>query len=163
MRQPKPDALKQLQGTDRADRINPEQPQWDCVVEAKAPDYFNSMERKVWDNIVPQLIKQKLFQTIDQATVVILCQSLANYHTLHSLTRGKFGKVENGKVTCDNEVYKLYQIQQMALKTAIDLMKQYGFTPVARQKMMIPPDQDTGAHPGKKQILPPKPSIDVGI
>lgn len=160
---PKPDVLKKLQGTDRADRMNPLQPEFELVDEAVSPEYFNELEAKVWNSIVPQLIKQKLFQTIDQSTLVILCQNLATYHSLHSMTRGKLGKLQGNKLVCDNEAYKLFQIQQQALKTAVDLMKQYGFTPVARQKMTVPPDFQTGEHPKKQKILPQKPTPDVEI
>jgi len=162
-RLPKPDILKKLQGTDTPSRLNAEQPEFDTVDNAASPDYFNELETKVWDSIVPQLIKTKLFQTIDQSSLVILCQNLATYHSLHSMTRGKLGRMQGNKLVCDNEAYKLFQIQQAALKTAIDLMKQYGFTPVARQKMTVPPDFQTGEHPKKQKILPQKPTPDVDI
>ena len=157
-RPPKPDQLKILQGTARPDRMNHDQPKFDLELDATPPTHLSALQIKIWEEIVPRLQEQKLYTTIDLPMISVLCVHLAKYWEIESVIGGKMYTVnsQSGKITCNNEAYKLYMIQSMAWNNANKIMTKYGMSPVDRQKMKIEKPE------GKKydDILPPKPPIE---
>lgn len=153
---------KKLQGTYRPDRDNLDKPlNGEIVIGMDAPDFFDETEKRVWDQVMPELKKVNLLYSIDILSLVILCQELGAYFRIHSLARGKLAVIRGGKVECDNEIYKLKVVQKMHLTNAKELMINFGLTPQARQKLqmaLIDPAGDREPNRNARQnVLPPKP------
>ena len=154
MRPPKPDSMKLLQGTARADRMNTEQPEFQQVYKQDAPPYLSDMARKIWDEIVPQLIAARVFTTIDEAAVAMLCSELAAYWKYEHVCRERTAKISTKKIVIDKDAYKLEMLKQMHFNNANKLMIQYGMTPVSRQRMKL---QDPGGPAPLDSVIPPLP------
>lgn len=159
MRPPKLDSLKKLQGTQRPDRMNFDQPQYNLIIEQQPPEHLSGLEIKAWNEIVPKLIKSNVYTEIDEAAILVLISSLAKFWEIESMIKGKLGSVKNGKVECNNESYKLLQMQQTLWNRSYKLMIDFGMTPVARQKMRLAPDE--GKPQAMTTVIPPKPTIEA--
>ena len=153
----KPDAIKKLQGTDRSDRMNFDQPVYDIVIEHQAPEYLSGLEVKAWNEIVPKLIKANVYTEIDLNAILVMITSLAKFWEIENLIKGKLGVIVNGKVECNNETYKLLQMQQTLWNRSYKLMIDFGMTPVARQKLRLQPED--GKPQAMTAVIPPKPQL----
>lgn len=151
-RPPKPDKLKKLQGTDRLDRMNLDQPEYREIKDVTPPDDLTDDEKKIWLEIVPQFIASGIYTEIDVQPICMMCSELAEYWKLHEAMTG----LEPSNDAEFKKMYKIGQLKQMKFKSATQLMKEYGMTPVARQGLTL---TGAGAKNPLKDALPPKPSL----
>lgn len=72
----KPTALKILEGTDRPDRSNPNEPQPELIVDPpKPPDDLDSYAKAKWDELAPRLMRQRLLTEADLEMLALTCSA----------------------------------------------------------------------------------------
>ena len=154
---------KELQGTYRPDRDNLDAPpKGELIIGMDAPDFFDSTEKMVWDQVFGELKKINLVYSVDVMSLVILCQELGSYFRLHKLSRGKLvTEDESGRLQYNADMYKIKATQSQHLKNAKTLMVDFGLSPQARQKLqmaLIDPSGEREANQDtRNNVLPPKP------
>lgn len=145
----KPDALKILQGTDRLDRMNTRQPEFEPLsVDAAPPALLPKTARTVWRDLVPKMAAAGLVTEVDVGAICMLCSEIAAYW--------QYTRRADRLPIDSKERYKLEQLKQMKFKSAEKLMVQFAMTPIARQKVIL-----GGSFPGYDMgdALPPKPEL----
>ncbi len=160
----KPDKVKILQGTARADRMNDDQPEFPTIIHATAPDYLSRLEKKVWEHIVPQLIQAKIFQTIDETLISMAVVELAAYWEIQDLVKGKIATKLNGKIRVNKEALKLRRQQKEHFRNAERILSQFGFSPSARQSLKFsPPGGGDDSGDPMDRIFPKKPELSAPV
>ena len=132
----KPTKLKVIEGNKgkRATNANEIDPAF--LNDLTAPDWLPADAKLVWDEIAPQLRKNRVLTIMDVHALEQGCVAIAAYREATSQMNGEF-TVNNGK-----SLNQLMIAQSMAFKQAQAVMQQFGMTPVARSKVMVDPQGD---------------------
>jgi P27 family predicted phage terminase small subunit len=127
----KPTALKKLHGTYRADRAleNEFTPMVSSSVPLPPHD-LNEWGRVEWNRIVPQLIDYGLFTEFDKSMLYSYCNEYGKYVEYETILKekGRIKKAPSGYPM----INPLESMAQRALKNAITIATQFGFTPSSR-------------------------------
>jgi P27 family predicted phage terminase small subunit len=77
----KPTALHVVEGTERPDRSNPEEPQPPVLTGSPRPPTWlkKSRARAAWKRLAADLIAQRLLTTLDPTSLGLLCDAFADY------------------------------------------------------------------------------------
>ena len=105
-RRPSPTALKLLKGTDRKDRMNPDEPQ-PALLELgdKPPSWVrDARARKAWQDLAPLLRSNGLLAVIDAPALGLLVEAFADYiaarEVLDGIRCGHCGRSMRSRVPC---------------------------------------------------------------
>ena len=133
----KPNNLKRIQGTYRADRddgleleVQPEIP--------KCPPHLKGEARKEWNRITVELYKLGLITPLDRAALSAYCTLWATYVQCDKVIRAN-GLTVMGKRGIARRPEVL--IRSKAMSQMREFLIQFGMTPVSRTRLNI--DQDT--------------------
>jgi len=136
-RKQKPLELKKLHKTLRKDRQDGKGvPATVIDFIPPAPSILNKYGKEEWNIIVPQLRELGLLAKTDMAMVKAYCINWGRYVALeHELSKGdrKF-TTDKGNVI----VHPMHYVQQDALKAAIKIATEFGFTPSSRAGIKVP-------------------------
>jgi P27 family predicted phage terminase small subunit len=133
-RNPKPTALKLIQGTLRADRANPAEfiPQGDLRA---APGWMNESEKAGWDFAISKAPKG-LLKELDQSvlTIWVVAENLHREATEKVHSEGMITLAPNTKLPIQSPYMPIINRQaEIMLKAA----GQMGFTPASRSKIVM--------------------------
>jgi P27 family predicted phage terminase small subunit len=136
-----PKEIKELQGTDRKDRISPDIPSFGKVINVtRAPAYLSTKEKAMYKTLCADLITGRVLENPDLSLVARLV--VYNTEWFDSLTNIR----ETGKYTIDEksgrtiikpEFTTLMQLEKMIR----DLESDLGLSPAARQRLKIMPKE----------------------
>lgn len=151
MRPAIPDEIKRIKGTYRDDRANHQKPKFDLVISSDPPSYLSPTAKLAWNEIVPQFIRARMFQSMDQFAVAMMCNELADYWDITKILEGKKYSIVKGRIEISNSSFKMMRLQSEKLKNVYKILQDFGMSPSSRQKLKIQPPQDD---------KPPKSPID---
>lgn len=134
----KPTALKELEGTRRADREPVEPIQFEVISGdiPKAPIYFGKRAKEIWKSVLTQYKAVGMFSAQDLPSLQVYCKAVED---LEEIEEGlKNGTYERFFVTETAKFQQIHPIMSIRTK-AIDDIKVYGamlgLNPVARTKI----------------------------
>ena len=137
----KPTILKILNGIERKDRINQNEPKPELVL-IPCPEYIrnDTIAYNEWNRIVPELYKLGLLTNIDRATLELYC-------TQYSIYRRSYETInEEGLVTTNisngDKAHPSTQIAREAAKIIKAIAVEFGLTPSSRSRISLPKESD---------------------
>ena len=125
----KPKELKKLEGTYRKDRdISKNIPQFTRLLSAgNAPSWFNEVQRNEFDFITGELIRLNILESVDVNMVFAYCIESSKYFRLvQKIENDQDAATTQDEVNCERH-----------LKNMMAIGREFGFTPQARQKLLI--------------------------
>lgn len=134
----KPTALKELQGTARADRML-ENEMMPAKLEGvpSPPEYLTDEAKQEWYSVCTELLSLNMLHRVDLALLSAYCQEMANY-----IEANGWLQREGFVITLERDNGSFYSmpnpwvaIKNGALKNAMSIAGQFGFTPSARTKI----------------------------
>ena len=143
-RKPEPIALKVLNGIERKDRLNQNEPKPEAP-SLEYPDYLTDESKKIWNKYALSLKKLGIFKQTDEFAFVTLCQECGRWIELQKIINTKTKKEEG--YTTKNIAKGDKPIPEMAmaresLKQIRALMIEFGMTPSSRSKISVPGAED---------------------
>lgn len=134
----KPTALKVLEGTERADRANPDEPTPELFVKPpKAPEELDKVGRAKWRQLVPRLIRQRLLTEADLEMLRMTCAAYATWLAASGvLTRDGFtyeAATESGAVM--HRKRPEVEIERDAWRRYVVGLREFGQSPSSRTKV----------------------------
>jgi P27 family predicted phage terminase small subunit len=135
-----PTSLKVLKGTQRVDRVNPDEPMPDPNIPSP-PDFLSRTALVEWGRITQELFKLGLLTDVDRAALIGYCESYAVVAEIGELlneiekTKGKVNKYL-GKTTNGNIVQnQLIGTRNTSLKIMKDFLTEFGMSPASRARV----------------------------
>jgi len=130
----KPTALKVVQGTNRKDRTNPNEPKPETNIPS-CPSHLNADAKREWKRITKELAKMNLVTEFDRSALAAYCLA---YGTWVEAERGikKDGMIAvtpNGLL----QQSAWLQIRNKALEQLHKYAVEFGFTPASRSKVSV--------------------------
>ncbi len=136
-RPPKPTALKQLQGTARPDRLNPDEPAPVVLQDAQPPAWLKGRARKAWRELAPVLTEMGVLTVADRAALALLCDTYGDYLALRE-TVEREGRTYT-LTTKTGDIMPMprpeVSIAADAWKRASAMLQQFRLTPASRSKV----------------------------
>lgn len=104
-RPPKPSGLKVLEGTDRADRINPAEPRPPLIeVGTRPPAWLrNKLARAYWRELVPILSRARILALTDTTALVILAKAYGRWRSYEDFLEANGETYETGRASTAKE------------------------------------------------------------
>lgn len=135
--------------------INKQEPDPEYLSDLTPPSFLSAGAKKVWNEISPELRKAKLLAKIDIPMLAMGCEALARYRKLTKECiedQCGIGSDEEKK-----DAWIKTTIQSMSFKQAMQVMQQFGMSPMARTKIAIQPQGDLFGNepPGKGYFTRP--------
>jgi P27 family predicted phage terminase small subunit len=142
----KPLPLKLVQGTNRADRDNPDQPQPEVSIPAP-PHHLSKEARAEWDRMAPILADMGLISEVDRSAFAMYCQSWGDHAKAENMIRkhGAVVKTTNGNIVQSPWV----GISNRAKLIAHKFLVGFGMTPADRGKVTAR-KEETQEDPSKR-------------
>lgn len=129
---PKPTALKVLQGTDRADRGNPNEPKTTTALPA-CPEHLNDEAQREWERIGTLLAGLGLVTQIDRAALAAYCQVWSRWVEAEEAIR-RYGVVIKSPSNFPMQSPYL-AIANKAMDQMRLLLTEFGMTPSSRTRV----------------------------
>ena len=131
---PKPTSLKLLDGIERNNRINnnepkPGNPSLEC------PDWLNDDAKRIWNKYALVLKDIGVFKQTDEIAFATLCQESGRYVELQKIINGKgytTSNIRNG----DKAIPEMAMARE-CLKNIRALMVEFGLTPSSRSRISV--------------------------
>lgn len=151
-RKPTPNALKSLRGTDQPVRLKDEIEAPKLVSVSAPPELKSLRAKKIYLAKARQLIGLNLLSELDLDQLLIYANSYdLLLESIAEMKKGKFSEVhdDNGNLIrfVENPYFKVYRDMAAIVNK---LGGEFGFSPVSRQKLSIP-KQDDG--PSEEDLL----------
>lgn len=135
----KPTALKLVEGTDRADRRNGNEPEPMLLNDLTPPAHLAPRSAEVWKQIAPMLRRLQVLTEADVIALEMLCDSVADYR----LARAELGDDFVRHTDKGGQMVSQWLVaKQMSSKRAEAFMSKFGMDPVSRSKVMVDPQTD---------------------
>lgn len=141
-RPPVPTQLKELKGTAQPSRVRRDEVRPPVLKEIPlAPDYLSARGKEEWYTTCAELAGLKMLHKVDLSLLAAYCNEMAVYWESETLLR------QNGRlIVFKNEDGSLkyaqpaphVSIARNALKMALSIATQFGFTPSARTRIAAP-------------------------
>jgi P27 family predicted phage terminase small subunit len=149
MPQPKkPTALKKLQGTDRKDRILPDEFKPTLEVKGDIPDVLNEWGSKLWVDLFDEYSKFDLISRVDVGSLMVLCNEFGRYCEADDLLKAQGLEVVEDILNRDGDIVGQKKVINPLIKVVSDAFKNYksmctefGLTPASRTKISAPPKE----------------------
>lgn len=139
-----PTNLKVLKGTQRADRLNPDEPMPDPNI-PEAPDFLSKEALIEWGRITTQLSKLGLITDIDMAALALYCQAWGRIV--------KYEKVisEEGELNKDgSNTSPAMWIVNKSYEQVYKFLTEFGMSPASRSKVSAKKQTQKEADPWDK-------------
>jgi P27 family predicted phage terminase small subunit len=133
----KPTALKKLNGTLRKSRVLTDEVQPDLIeLYPEPPDILNEEARDEWRLVMPQLVELNIIAKVDMAMFTAYCIECGTYiHAQRVLNEeGMITSAANGTLM----QHPMNNIKNAALKNALKIATEFGFTPSSRTSIGAP-------------------------
>lgn len=127
-----PTKLKLLKGTQRVDRLNPDEPDPDnCIPDA--PNYLSKEALIEWGRVSHELNNLGLLSNIDRAALAMYCQAWGRVVKYEKVIaeKGELYKTSNGNIQTSPAMW----IVNKAMEQCHKFMTEFGMTPSSRSKV----------------------------
>ena len=143
-RKPKPSALKLIEGNPGKRPLPENEPKPEPIA-PKCPTWLHKDAKKEWKRIAPQLERLGLLTQVDMAALAGYCESWAQYKRAIEFIH-KHGEVypikdDEGRVKYLQQVPQV-SIANKALQQVRAFCAEFGLTPSARGRMVVPGADD---------------------
>lgn len=132
---PKPTALKLVQGTDRPDRVNPNEPEPEAVIPEPPGEWAksNPVALAEWERLTPHLYTLGLLTAVDRAVIVAYCEAWSRLRQAEAeiAENGLLVETTNGNVIQSPAV----GIANTAFKNMLTAATEFGLTPSSRTRV----------------------------
>lgn len=147
----KPRQQKIIEGTFRKDRNPSNEPEPAKYAEApKPPSHLGKYGKKLWKKLAPQLVEQGLLTVLDNQALELLCETYDQYRQAHEAVyyvrdadgkrrRQSLGDYLRGR---NSQTMPEYQAMNRNYAEIIRLLREFGMTPVARNRIDLPEKED---------------------
>ena len=124
-----PTQLKLLKGTQRAGRLNPNEPMPDIGI-PEPPEFLSEAGLIEWNRISKQLVDLGLLSKIDMAALAIYCQAWGRVVKYEKIIAGKgeLYKTSNGNIILSPAMWVLNKAYEQVYKFA----GEFGMSPAKR-------------------------------
>lgn len=139
----KPSALKLVQGTARASRMNGSEPEPELVsadIAETPPAHLSARSAAVWREVAPMLRSIQVLTVADLLALEVLCDQVADYRHARAQVGDDF--VGHSPKTGAQMLNQWLVAAQMTAKHAEQLMSRFGMDPQSRARLMINPQGD---------------------
>lgn len=131
---PKPDAIKEAQGTLKKSRVNNDQPVFDVPKDLpKPPNTMNIYGKRLWNAMLPMLVNVGLYTEADYNAFELLCMAYGD------MIKARKDLAKSGTVVLspNGAVYQHPNvgIANQAWKRVKDMLTQFGLTPAERSRV----------------------------
>lgn len=133
---PKPTAIKQLQGTYRADRAPDNEPAPEQGV-PQPPRWLSRKAKVAWRELAAELDAMQVLTLADRAAMVMLCDAYADYRELRELVQ-EHGRGYSFYNAQGSKVFRARPEVAMANERWSQIhkmLKEFGLTPSARTRV----------------------------
>ena len=126
----KPRRLKQIAGTVRPCRDNPNEPEF--TGKAKCPTWLSAEAKREWKRLAPELMPLGLLQDAHRAAFAAYCESWAEFHAYSALIHkvGRETAIVKGYVNAQDKV--LNQMNRWGAKFGLSPSDQSGVVTTPR-------------------------------
>ena len=130
----KPDVLKKIEGTWRADRSNPNEPEFDAT-NIQVPDHFNPAEKAKWFEMVPMLIRAGVMTDADVYAAEMLVQKFVEWQAAQVMLHetSPIVRSPNGFPM----VSPYFSISEKLGKEVRQLLAEFGMAPASRSRVGV--------------------------
>lgn len=134
---PKPTEKKELQGTDRADRMNENRMNpMKLLSVPEPPEYLGEHGAQLWNDQLQQLAHLKMLTKVDLTALGMYCKEWDYY-------REAVDDIAlNGFRNKHDQVSPSVSTKEKAFKNMLQMADRFGFVASAREKLSMPRQQD---------------------
>ncbi len=131
-RKKKPTKLKLLEGTNRKDRENPNEPQYEPAL-PEPPSFLSKDALEHWHELGAVLVEKGLLSTVNKGSFVMLCESWGEFVEAKRKLEGKDAITET---TNKNAVQDLWVgVANRARESYMKRIVEFGGTPASAMKV----------------------------
>lgn len=135
-RRPKPTAQKALAGNPGKRALNKNEPDFELVTNIEPPEWLGENATKVWQMVVPELLKAKVLALTDLHNVEAFCTAYDNWRMAQDAVRehgivvtgAMGGPMKNPALTAANE----------AMRQMVTFGSMLGLDPASRSRIIGP-------------------------
>jgi len=130
-----PTAIKELNGTARADRANPDEPVLTALTEPpKAPSYMQEMAKRAWRRMASILVEMQVLTKADLVALEAYCVLYAHWRDAEThLKQSMMVTGSNGQPMLS----PYHRASRDCLKEMRAWMLEFGLTPSSRSRVRI--------------------------
>jgi P27 family predicted phage terminase small subunit len=128
----KPTALKVLEGTNRADRENKNEPAVNVEI-PEPPEHLSELALIEWHRIAPVLFKYGLLSNIDMAALAAYCQAFSRWAKAETQLKTESYTIKTDKGNIIQN--PLVGIANQAMIQMRAFLIEFGMTPASRTKV----------------------------
>lgn len=132
-RKPTPSHLKIVRGTDRADRMNPDEPQ-PARARPSAPAHMTDRGREAWGYVIAVLDRMGVLTEADALAVELLCEARSDWLSARDQIAAGGGET----YTTDGGLIKAHPAVAMrndAARRLQSMLVEFGLSPASRSKV----------------------------
>ncbi len=134
-----PSVLKQIAGTDRADRRNGKEPEPDLLDDLQPPSHLDERAAVVWRQLAPMLRRAQVLTVMDVLALEMLCNAVADYRSVRQLRAGDVVAYSHK----GSQMLDQHLVAELAIsKRAEAFMAKFGMDPASRSRVMVDPQGD---------------------
>jgi len=135
----KPTIVKIRQGTDRADRINKNEPAYEPLHNPQCLNELDEEGRKEWDKIYPLLMGNGLATEADERLLVEWCRIISKLKYLNDKITNETMVVKKNQTAGLNFVINPYiKLYELYFNKMILLSAKFGLSPADRTRIGMP-------------------------
>jgi P27 family predicted phage terminase small subunit len=153
-RPPKPSGMKVLEGTNRADRTNPNEPRPPLIEVGERPPAWlrNRLARAYWRELVPILSRARILALTDTTALVLLAKAYGRWRSYEDFLEANGETYETGRPITSKEgdvvaaTGKILRprpevaMRDKAEDRLVRLLIEFGMTPSARVRVSALPE-----------------------
>jgi len=134
-RKPLPTAVKQLRGTARPCRSNPNEPQFPVPLRTpSAPDWLSETAADVWRELGRTLLDAGLFTVVDRYALAMFCAAAGRWIEAERRVDAE-GAVLISKETGNPYPNPWYHVANKAWDQLRQMLSEFGLTPAERSRL----------------------------
>lgn len=137
---PKPTNLKLIEGIERKDRINENEPK-PAGPSLESPPYLINEAKKIWNKYALVLKNLRIFKQTDELALATLCQEAGRYIELQEIINNKKNYIVSNVRHGEKPIPEMAMSRE-CLKQIRALMIEFGMTPSARSRISVSDNPD---------------------
>lgn len=130
-RNPKPTALKLIEGNRGKRPLNKREPDAAYLDNLAPPAHLSDNAKKVWEVAAPILRESKVLTVMDVISLELLCNAVVDYRLAQEATKDSS--------TAGTGISPWKQLQSMHFKQLNVMLDKFGMNPRERSRLMIEP------------------------
>jgi P27 family predicted phage terminase small subunit len=138
----KPSALKIIEGTARADRMNPAEPK-PSISLLDAPEHLSAQALETWAQVAPILAQMRVLSIADPIALERLCEVYAETRRLRAVIEAEGYTYETASVTGERMLRANPAVAMLADadRRLLAWLRSFGMTPADRGRVSAAPEE----------------------